>query len=102
MRNIMKNGYKEVKIDNNGRGIDKTYHNPLTRVYQYEYALYSVVSELFGSIRCRSLCMNNLESYFLELPIKGDEDNAEKNKNGKKTQDGIIEEISKLVERDVI
>ena len=98
MDKTMNNGYKEVKLDNNGKGVDGFYRNPLTKTYQYEYALYSVVSSLFESVRCRSICMRNLESYFLELPVTSEKDNGER----KKTQEKLMEEVKALVNRDVI
>ena len=101
MKKTMNKGYKEVRLDNNGRGVNRSYHNPLSKVFQYEYALYTVVSGLFESVRCRSLCMSNLEAYFMELPIGSDETEGEK-KTTKKTQEKLIAEVLGLVERDVI
>ena len=101
MNKTMNRGYKEVRLDNNGRGADKSYHNPLSKVFQYEYALYTVVSRLFESVRCRSLCISNLEAYFMELPAGSDEAEGQK-KTAKKTQEKLIAEVSALVERDVV
>ncbi len=102
MNKTMNKGYKEVRIDNNAKAVDRSYHNPLTRVYQYEYALYTVVSGLFADVRCRSLCMKNLEAYFLELAVKGEDRDGEKKKSAKRTRDDLIAEVSRLVERDVV
>lgn len=60
--------YKEVQLDNNGNRIDRYYKNPLAKTYQYEYALYKAASALFASTRCRSMCLETLELYFIELP----------------------------------
>ncbi len=99
MNKTMNKGYKEVRLDNNGRGVDRSYHNPLSKVFQYEYALYTVVSGLFESVRCRSLCISNLEAYFMDLPMRSDEDDDKK--MNKKTQEKLIAEVSALVARDV-
>ena len=54
--------YKEVSFD--GLTVDRNYKNPMTNIYQYEYALYTVVSELFQTVRCKSLCPESLMLYF--------------------------------------
>lgn len=100
--------YKEVKIDGNGNGMDSFYKNPLTKVFQYEYALYTTVSRLFASVRCRSRCVDSLELYFKELPHKangnGNSEGQKEKDNGNKrnTQEGFLSEMAKLVDRDVI
>lgn len=100
--------YKEVKIDGNGNGMDSTYKNPLTKIFQYEYALYTTISRLFTSVRCRSRCVNSLELYFRELPHKAksninSEGQKEKdNEKKRNTQEGFLLEMAKLVDRDVI
>ena len=96
------NGYKEVKLENNGRGTDMSCHNPLSTVFRYEYALYTVVSQMFESVRNRSLCMGTLESYFLELPSGSEEQYTKNSRPGKKTRDKLLEEVKVLVDRDVI
>ena len=101
------NGYKEVRLDENGRGADRFYRNPLTKVYQYEYALYETVSELFASVRCRSLCVNSLNLYFKELPLSGAEEKdtwpaQEEGQPKKVTREKILSEMRQLVSRDVI
>ncbi len=102
----MKNTYKEVKLDNNGKGNDRFYKNPLNMVFQYEYALYAAVSDLFGLVKCKSLCVDSLKMYFLELPHKNDscEKAAEgaSDKRRKKTQESLLAEMTQLVSRDVI
>ena len=105
----MNRNYKEVKLDNNGRGMDRYYINPLMRVYQYEYALFQTVSDLFESVRCRSMCVDSLKLYFRELGHKSEEAETQK-KEGlpeeemgkKKTQEDILAEMMSLVDRDVI
>ena len=46
--------------------------DPLTKVFQYEYALYTVVADLFESVRCKSMCVDTLKLYFRELGHKPD------------------------------
>ena len=98
--------YREVSLDVGG--YDRFYKNPLTKTFQYEYALYKAVSDLFGTVRCNSLCMESLKLYFSELGHKKEaEDKAaaeEAGSNAKsgKTQEGLVEEMKYLVSRDVV
>ncbi len=97
--------YKEVNLD--GRGSDKNYRNPLTNVFQYEYVLYTTVSELFASVKCRAMCIDSMKLYFKELPHgkdrTGDEKEAEIEEGKKKmTQEGLIAELAVMVSRDVV
>ncbi len=88
--------YKEVSFKESG--FDKHYRNPLTKQFQYEFALYEKVSELFESVRCRSMNLESLRLYFLELPhAKEDEESS-----GKRTQESLLDETAELVRRDVI
>ena len=100
MRKIADN-YKEVKIDS--KGIDRFYKNPLTKTYQYEYAVYMMVAELFLKVIPRSMCIESLKLYFKELPrgVK-EEESADEKGTSKKSQRKILEEMERLVERDVI
>lgn len=93
--------YKEVSFE--GLVIDRNYKNPLTNVFQYEYAFYLVVTDLFQSVKCRSMCVGSLMLYFRELP-KGakEEEGTAPQENVKKSQKKLVEEMEKLVERDVI
>ncbi len=86
--------YKEVKIGDDG--YDKFWKNPLTKTYQYEYALLTVISELFQSTHCQSMALSTLELYFKELPDKTEDDKP------KKTKEKIMQEIKNLVTKDVI
>ncbi len=92
--------YKEVSIDVGG--IEKRYKNPLTKLYQYEYALFKALSELFTSVKCRSMSAESLMLYFKELPLKAGENN---NLNGagskKKTQEGLLNQMRSLVLKEV-
>ncbi len=81
--------YKEVKLYNNGSGIDRSYRNPLTKVFQYEYAMYSLVSELFAHTECRSMCVESLKLYFQELPD-----------DGSMTWKSVLAEMENLVRQD--
>ena len=43
------------------------YSNPLTALYQAEYALVKVVSELFAGVSCESLTLEQLKLYYADL-----------------------------------
>ncbi len=100
--------YTEVNLD--GQGLERNYRNPMTRQFQYEYALYMVISEMFKAVICRSSrCIETLELYFKELYFKelhyGNPssvveriDDPEKKRT---TQWDIIEEMRALVKRTV-
>ncbi len=94
--------YSEVQLSENG--FDSHYRNPLTKTYQYEYALYLAVSELFASVTCRSGCIESLKLYFAELPAGQDPKQTDPDAGSttrSKTREGIIREVSFLVNRDV-
>ncbi len=97
--------YKEVKLD--GSGFDKYYRNPLTQTFQYEYALYEAVSDLFSEVKRRSMCVDSLKLYFRELPHTT-EPSAEVNKGlpeeekKKKTQEDLHAEMTMMVARDFV
>ncbi len=102
------NEYKEVNFDTNGREVDRFYKNPLTRVLQYEYALYLTVANLFESVRCKSMCVDSMKLYFMELghrkgnvKIDGDQSIQEEGKKGRCTQEDLLAEMEMLVNRDV-
>ena len=105
MREAKKNrkNYREVKLD--GASIDRFYKNPLTKTFQYEYALYQAVANLFASVTCRSMCVESLKLYFRELPhasehAKRIEDAGEGEKKHL-TQEGLLAQMNKMVARDV-
>ncbi len=106
--NIVKVGnkaYIEVELD--GMGDGRSYRNPLTKVFQYEYALYRAVSDLFASVQCRSMCIESLKLYFSELSHSSDKAEGEKNElpaeeKKKKTQEDLIAAMAWLVARDVV
>ena len=86
--------YKEVSINNEAQ--ENSYKDPMTKVYQYEYALLMVLTQMFRTITCKSMCLERLKLYFLELP----HNNPNKQSNTK-TAESITSEIKKLVERDI-
>lgn len=100
--------YTEVMLDNNGLGFDRSYKNPLTKVYQYEYALFLVMASHFSSVRCQSMCVESLKLYFAELPHRNEnaDNNNEQNDGAKKpktkSQETILEAVEQLVSRDVM
>ncbi len=92
--------YKEVSFD--GQAMVRNYKHPMTKVYQYEYALFIVMSALFQSVKCKSFCPNSLKLYFKELPLDVKEEDLPEDVIVRKSQRKLIEEIETLVERDVI
>jgi len=93
--------YREVSID--GMAIDRNYKNPMTKVFQYEYALYLAVSDLFQSVRCKSMCIGSLMLYYMELSkgVKNEEDQDPK-ETAKRSQRKLLEEMDMLVAKDVV
>lgn len=96
--------YTEVRID--GTDYGRYYRNPMTRIYQHEYALFLAVSELFASVRRKSLCLESLKLYFSEMPhfqekSAGEEKEAE-NTNKGKTQEKLLEEMRCMVKEFVV
>ena len=94
MKKTMNNGYREINLDLNGRGCGRTYDNPLSGTFRCEYALYKTVSELFESVRCRSMCIASLKLYFSELP--------ERKESRHKSREDYLDEMKALVDRDVV
>ncbi len=92
---MVKNKYKEVSLKSTD--FDKHYRHPYTQVFQYEYALFKLVSEMFKSVRCNSMCIDSLKLYFCELPVKS----VAESSNAAKTQNGIFLEVSELISQDV-
>ena len=99
MTNSKNRNYKEISL--NTTDFDTRY---LARTYQYEYALYEAIADLFEKVDCRSY-IEPLRLYFAELPNakKGSEAGAD-NMTGRKnktTKEDILDEVSRMVERDV-
>jgi len=90
--------YREVKLDNNGEGFIRKYTNPLSKTYQYEYALYKAMVGRFGAVIPKSRCLNSLMLYFKELPHKNEIEDGVR----KKSQEDILDEIESLISRDII
>ncbi len=97
-RNRNKSVKNSVNLDINGRIVSG--RNPMANVFRYEYALYRVVSGMFASVVCRSMCEGTLAMYFGELPHADEEANA----SGRKrvTQESVIDEMKALAKHDVI
>lgn len=105
--NVVKAGnktYSEVSL--NGLGDGRFYKNPLTKAFQYEYALYMAVSELFASVRCRSMYIDSMKLYFSELPHAQEQGDEDKDENPtlekKRTQEDLLAEMTVMVARDVV
>ena len=96
--------YTEITLDTNGQGFDRSYKNPLAKVYQYEYALFAIMTGFFSSIRCQSMCIESLRLYFAELPHRNENNvEASAKNNGKvRSQEAVLEYVEQLVNRDVI
>ncbi|MBR6380189.1 MAG: hypothetical protein IKS07_00750 [Lachnospiraceae bacterium] len=82
--------YKCVTLD--GRLPEKSYKDPMTKTYQYEYALFAAVSELFGAVRARSCVPERLKLYFMELP---------ESSKTERHREAVLAEMRALTERDV-
>ncbi len=93
---------KEVSLERNGLADDG--RNPLANTYAYECALYRVMSDMFESVICRSMCIGTLEMYFSDLPHAKENADGERVTNNKKrrTQEAVLDEVRNLVEKDVI
>ncbi len=74
------------------------YINPMTKVYQYEYALYVIVADLFKAVECNSRCIERLKLYYAEL-VK---DNRLTGHLSYEKQYEIEDNMQKIVARDVI
>lgn len=85
--NTMTNQNKKQDAGNMVQRGDFDGKHPLTRRFQYEYALYLAVSELFGEVQCNSRCLERLMLYYKELP-------SEK-------KESVLEEARSLVLREV-
>lgn len=98
-----KRNYSEVSLD--GQTFDRNYKNPMTKQFQYEYALYKAISGLFEAVSCRSsICVESLKLYFKELPYGGREASPDKLKDPEKkhkTQDDFLNEMAGLVDREL-
>ncbi len=78
-----------------------TNKNPLTGRFQYEYALYQVVSGMFASAKPKSRRIDSLKLYFRELPLK-QSDEANKTGKKKRSQEDVLDEMRALAARDVV
>ncbi len=97
--------YTEVEIK--GTDFAKSYRNPLTKIFQYEYALFEAVSKKFAHVEVKSMSIENLKMYFKELPLKSKEEgesstdvNQEQEKQPKKmSQEKMLKDMESLVSR---
>ncbi len=69
MEERMIGNYREVSLDTDGKGYDRHYKNPLSKTYQYEYALYLAISELFGSVRPCRLALKALSCIYMNFML---------------------------------
>ena len=74
------------------------YQNPMTKVFQYEYALYVLTSDLFAQVSCRSMVVDRLKLYYAELAkVSKKEERLSFEK-----QYELENEVQSLIERDVL
>lgn len=76
------------------------YTNPLTRQYQYEYAMYKIVSEMFAGVECRSLAIDQLRLYYADL-VKESRSDSNKEKYSYAKQREVDADVQSMVERYV-
>jgi hypothetical protein len=74
--------------------------NPLAKTYQYEYAMFLAVSELFAGVSYRSRLIESLKLYYFELPVRSD-GSDKLSVNGKSREDYVYA-MSEMVKRDVV
>jgi len=74
-----------------------SYRNPLTKTYQYEYAMLLVIDRLFRSTSSRSMCIETLRLYYSELVKTNDNGNLSYAR-----QIEMEEECEKIIKRDFI
>ena len=74
------------------------YRNPMAKTFQYEYALYLLMSELFHDVHCSSVfALETLKLYYMDLVSTSKSGNVSYEK-----QYEIEEKISYWIKRDVI
>ncbi len=101
----VKTSYKDVTCSFATGDFDPRYKNPLTRTFQYEYALYRSVAGLFEKVICKSKNVENLSLYFSELPektVRSENEYGQNTGRKKHTQEKVLDEVMGLVSRDVI
>ena len=76
------------------------YTNPLTRQYQYEYAMYKIMSDRFAGVECRSLAIDQLRLYYTDLVKESRNANDKVNYSHAK-QETLDSEVQHMLERDV-
>ena len=74
-----------------------SYRNPLTKTYQYEYAMLLVIDRLFRSTSSRSMCIETLRLYYSELVKTNDNGNLSYTR-----QIEMEDECEKIIKRDFI
>ena len=94
------NNYKDVseEVLKAETDTDIRFKNQSKTRCQYEWVLYKMVSDLFESVRCRSMGMEGLSLYFSELPHRK-KDGAD---SGKRTQESVASEMKALINKEVV
>ena len=73
--------------------------DPHAKTYQYEYAMFLAVSELFACVSYKSRVIETLKLYYFELPVRGD-GSGRLSVNGRSREDHVYA-MSEMVKRDV-
>ncbi len=73
------------------------YKNPMEKVYQYEYAIFMIISDMFTEVNYTSRCFDMLKICYMELVKLNDSGNP-----SYKKQYDIDDECADLVKRDLI
>ena len=73
------------------------YKNPMEKVYQYEYAIFMIISDMFSEVTYSSRCFDMLKICYMELVKLNDSGNP-----SYKRQYEIDDECMDMVKRDVI
>lgn len=79
-----------------------SYKNPMTQLFQYEYALYMAASDLFAGVECRSMIVDRLRLYYMDLvKVRVNKESFKESVSYEKQYD-IEAEMQCFLERDVI
>ena len=80
----------------------KEFKNPMTKYFQYEYALYMMVSDFFHKVHCDSLVLKTLELYYKELVSENRETGHVSYERQYRMEDRILELIDRYIAGKVV
>ena len=82
------------------------YKNPMTKLFQYEYVMYMLASDLFADVSCKSagasMIVDRLKLYYMDLVKVTVDKKTNREHTSYKAQYEMEEEILSLLERDVM